>query len=411
MVRGISRAFFRPLAFFTKEFVQIWRQPRLILTLIVGPFAVLLLFGLGYNAQVEPITTVLVIPADLGLPTTVDAYKGQFAPPFELVGVTENESQAVAQLKAQQVGAVLVIPSGAYRTIASGHQATTLLLFNELDPLQRTWLEYYGYVQTSQLNRQLLVQVLQRSHLQPSAAAAATSQSGVGAAAVAAAVNHIPPQVLVSPFRPTSKNLAPTNPGFVAFYAPGVLALLVEHISVTLTALSLVRERLSGSLELFGIAPVSPREILAGKYVSYFLQAAVMTAILAAVLIAGLGVPSLGSWGMLVLTLALLIAASLGLGFFISAVSRTETQAVQLSLLVLLAAVFFSGFFLPLQNLLKPVWVVSYALPVTYGIRALQNEMLRGQVPQAWVLAALGGIALVLVASATTIFQAQFRRR
>ena len=407
--RAISRAFFRPLAFFSKEFVQIWRQPRLILTLIIGPFAVLLLFGLGYNAQVKPITTVLVIPPDLGLPTDVNSYKGQFSPPFELVGVTQNESQAVDQLKAQQIGAVLVIPPGAYRTIQSGQQAAIQLLYNELDPLQRTWLEYYGYVQTSEFNRQILVQVLQRSHIQPSADA--PSQGAIGVAAVAASASRIPPQVLVSPFRPTSKNLAPTNPGFVAFYAPGVLALLVQHVAVTLTALALVRERLGGSLELYRIAPVSPREILGGKYASYFLQAAALTAILATVLIVALGVPSLGSWLLLVVTLALLIAASLGLGFFISAVSRTETQAVQFSLLVLLAAVFFSGFFLPLQNLLKPVWVVSYALPVTYGIRALQVEMLRGQTPPAWVLGALAGIAVGLMALTALIFQGQFRRR
>ena len=409
MLRAVSRAFFRPLAFFSKEFVQIRRQPRLILTLIVGPFAVLLLFGLGYNAQVKPITTMLVLPPDLGLPTDLNSYRSQFSPPFELVGVTQNESQAVDQLTAQQIGAVLVIPPGAYRTIQSGHQAAIQLLFNELDPLQRTWLEYYGYVQTSEFNRQLLVQVLQRSHIQPTAGVPA--QGAIGVAAVSAAASSIPSDVLVSPFRPTSKNLAPTSPGFVAFYAPGVLALLVEHVAVTLTALALVRERLSGSLELFRIAPVSPREILSGKYASYFLQAAVLTAILAAVLIVALGVPSLGSWVMLALTLALLIAASLGLGFLISAVSRTETQAVQLSLLVLLAAVFFSGFFLPLQNLLKPVWAVSYALPVTYGIRALQVEMLRGQAPPAWVLAALAGIAIGLTGLAAIIFQGQFRRR
>lgn len=403
----LSRTFVRPLSFISKELIQIWRQPRLVLTLIVGPFVVLLLFGVGYNSKPQPISTVLVLPSDLNLPTNVSAYKSQFTPPFTLVGVTRNRDQAVAQLRARQIGAVLIFPAHAYATIQSGHQATMELLYNELDPIQRTWLQYYGYVQTSQFNRQVLVKVLQQADLRPRGGTTPDATT----AALLAASGHIPTNVLVSPFTPTSKNLAPTSPNFVAFYAPGVLALLVQHIAVTLTALALVRERLSGAIELFRVAPVSSREILGGKYISYFVQAGILTAILVTLMVLVLNVPLLGSIPLVAVTLLLLIAASLGLGFFISSISRTETQAVQFSLLVLLASVFFSGFFLPLHNLIKPVWIVSYALPVTYGIRALQSLMLRGEAPDAWVLLALAGIAIGLVALTAIIFQGLFRRR
>lgn len=406
LIDRLSRAVVRPMAFLSKEFVQIARQPRLILTLIVGPFLVLLLFGLGYNANPQPIATVLVLPIDADLPDDIGAYRDQFASPFQLVGVTEDRAAAEAELRHQEIDAVLIFPEHAYQTVRNGEQAVLTLLYNELDPLQRTWLDYYGYVQTSEFNRRLLTEVLQRSRVE-----AASEATDSGAGAVASVAGSIPPQVLVSPFQPETRNLAPTSPDFVAFYAPAVLALLVQHIAVTLTALALVRERLVGAVEVFRIAPVSAREVLLGKYLSYFVQTGVLTAILTAVLIWAMQVPMLGSLGNLALTLALLIAASLGAGFLISAVSRTETQAVQFSLLILLTAVFFSGFFLPLENLLKPVWVVSYALPVTYGITALQEVMLRGELPPTWALAALGSMAILFLFLSGEIFRRLFRQR
>lgn len=401
----LSRAFFRPLGFFSKEFIQVWRQPRLILTLVAGPFLVLLLFGLGYSAHVEPVPTILVVPPDSGLPTDRASYENTLGPPFALVGVTQDRDQAVRTLEQREVGAVLVVPDRASETIQAGQHPKLDLLYNELDPMQRTWLEYYGYVQTQEINRQLLMQAVVESRQQ----ARSDPVAAVAASPLLLAGRDAPPDVIVAPFEPTSQNVAPTSPGFVAFYAPGVLALLVQHVAVTFTALALVRERLRGTVELFRVAPVSPREVLTGKYLSYFVQTAVLTAILAGLMILALDVPVLGSFTIVFATLALLIGASLGIGLFISAISRTETQAVQFSLLVLLAAVFFSGFFLPLANLLKPVWVVSYALPVTYGIRALQEVMLRGATPEPWVLGALGGMAVGLLLLTALVFRRQFK--
>ena len=150
---------------------------------------------------------------------------------------------------------------------------------------------------------------------------------------------------------------------FTSFYAPGVLALLLQHIAITLAALSMVRERLLGTLELFRVSPVSPTEILSGKYSSFLIFLGVISAFLLLLMSNGLsiggfglslGVPILGDWLLLVVTIAFLIFASVGLGFIIASVSRSESQAVQLSMLVLLTSVFFSGFFLRLETLWPP---------------------------------------------------------
>ena len=112
-------------------------------------------------------------------------------------------------------------------------------------------------------------------------------------------------------------------------------------------------------------------------------------------MVAWLGVPNLGGWPILVGIVLLLTFASLGLGILISLIADSERQAVQLSMLVLLASVFFSGFVLPVDDFIPAVRPVAYALPVTHGIATLQEAMLRGEVSSTWMLGALAGIGVL----------------
>jgi ABC-2 type transport system permease protein len=80
----------------------------------------------------------------------------------------------------------------------------------------------------------------------------------------------------------------------------------------------------------------------------------------------------------------------------ISTIVDSERQAVQLSMLVLLASVFFSGFVLPLDQFITPLRYAAYSLPVTHGIQLLQDLMLRGGTNQGWELFVLGGIGVLL---------------
>ena len=123
-----------------------------------------------------------------------------------------------------------------------------------------------------------------------------------------------------------------------------------------------------------------------------------------------LNVPMLGSYLMFVAVIALLIAAALGFGFVISALARSETQAVQYAMLVLLASVFFGNFFVSVSGLYPWARVVSYALPLTYGIRALQEIMLRGTSANPVDLLALATFAVGFFLLGTLLFRREIRR-
>jgi ABC-2 type transport system permease protein len=519
---GFTRGLVRKTAFLGKEITDIRRQPRLLVSLIVGPFLILFLFGVGYQATQKDISTVVVFPEDLQVSTDPARYRDAFAPPFVLAGVTKDRQQALDELAHRRVAVVVLFPPNAYQTVAQGQRAQLEGLYNEINPLQAQWLQYYSYVQTNELNKRILIEALKQANrgrggqdagadqtrnvaatmnnearglrndittnnaqgalrrvatlrqanaqMQQGIISSAQVLGGVAlfvgaeqpqntpqGQAITVAQNAIvdingnldrlqsdlqsgritpddarlaeqiendtgqlvaaseqlkliPPEVAVSPFESKPQNISPISPGFVEFYGPAVIALLIQHIAVTLTALTLVRERLLGSVELFRVSPLSAFEITGGKYLSYFLLTLTLGALLALGMHLGLGVHILAGYLIFAGVLVLLILASLSYGFFISAISNTESQAVQLSMLVLLASVFFGGFFLGLESLLPFVRVVSYMLPVTYGINALQAVMLRGEYPAYYTLGALGGIALGLFALSTLLFNLQLRR-
>jgi len=97
------------------------------------------------------------------------------------------------------------------------------------------------------------------------------------------------------------------------------------------------------------------------------------------------------------------------MGLIISVVSDSERQAVQLALLLLLASVFFSGFVLPVTEFHEGVQYLAYLLPVTHGIRLLQDFMLRGDTTAWWEFATLAGLALIFLLLTVVLLRRQMR--
>ena len=116
--------------------------------------------------------------------------------------------------------------------------------FNELDPVRDNYARFIAFRQVQELNRAIIE------------TAVGQGQQYLIQAPVHSRPSQIPPQVVAAPTRAEPRNLAPVQPTVVAFFAPAVLALVLQHMAVTLTALSLVRERLSGAMDIFRVAPV-----------------------------------------------------------------------------------------------------------------------------------------------------------
>lgn len=486
------RSIIRASSFFRKEIFEILRQPRLVATLVLGPFLILFIFGIGYQDQPRSFRTLFVVQPNSAISSQdIQQYGKSVDLLLIYAGVTDNQNEALDRLHRGEVDLVIVVPVDAISTIRNNQQAVFTVYHQQIDPAQVTYVQYLGWLYVGAVNQQVLRSFalqgqedavnwhtsLQEAHQNVSAMRQAM-QSGDEALAqqnqqelagnvdaVSLAVgtslglldsleqtkgtnggNSDPVQstltdlrqntnelgnstdskderltrldkidkditdldgqlaefqtidasIIVSPFRNETKSVA-TAPSISDFFAPAVLALLLQHLAVTFAALSIVRERNVGTMELFRVSPLSAAEALFGKYISYMLFGGVIAAILSALLVFVMHVPMLGNWWYFTLVIAAVLFTSLGIGFAISIVSQTDSQAVQYSMIILLASVFFSGFIMSLEMLLPSVRIISWLLPTTYGTLLLRDIALRGVEPNWMLLGGLIAIGLVLM--------------
>jgi ABC-2 type transport system permease protein len=368
----------RILAFVGKELIEVVRRPGALFSLVLGPFLIMALFGLGYDGQLSPFRAMLVVDPSSGMSTNLADYASFHAPGAELVGVVTDPATARQALREGAIDVAIFAPSDVLANFKVGRQSVIRVEYDLVSPA----LANYADVLAEQLGFAVNRQIIQYAVEQGLTEAGKLGQS-----------TTIPAAVVASPTRVESANLAPTRPTLTSYFGPAVLALILQHMAVTLTALSLVRERHTGVFDVLRVSPVSAFEILLGKMVAFGVLGVVVAAAVLGLMATALGVPFFGDPVLVGAAIGLVLAASLGVGLLISVVSDSERQAVQLALLVLLASVFFSGFLLDLDQFTPVLRVVGNLLPVTHGIRLLQDLLLRGTTTEAWRFAVLGGIA------------------
>ena len=393
---GLLKALNRVLALVGKELVEVMRRPAAIVSLVLGPFLVLAIFGLGYQGIRSDLRTIVVVPGNQALPTNPAQYQDFAGPGIRIVNVTTDEAAAKAQLAGDAVDLVVVIPADARADFEAGQQAALRVVMNQADPVQANYASFLAETLAADVNRELFKQ-------------AAAEGKGYVVSVGGQQLASIPPEVIASPIKAAMENIAPITPGIVGFFGPAALALILQHMCIALVALSVVRERRSGAMDLFRVSPVNPIELILGKVLSYGVLGGVVAFLSMLLLVGFLGVPVLGSLALVAAVIGLLLLASLGLGLLISVVSDSERQAVQLALLVLLASMFFSGFILPIAEFTPPVQVAAQVLPVTHGIRLLQDLLLRGSIIHPWQVGALAAIAVVLLAASWVLLRREFR--
>jgi ABC-2 type transport system permease protein len=488
----------RVRAYFLKEVNEIRRQPLLILSLIVGPLFVLILFGATYANSTPQVRTIVVVPEDNNAGISEEQIRQLIGLNFDLRDITTDRTAAEAALAAGEVDLVQILPANAASALQADTNPQIEFRSNAINPVDEGWIQYLAYAEVNEINKAILqataaqaqenaatirvrladtegqVQELEQGISQARKQATlenlrATEQLldnlliilpaqeilaaqggelatlrervtrirgglatieqaieddtiGQRLAELAAARDDLrllngtlelfvetPPERLVSPVTQTYANIRGSAYQAVQFYAPGVLALLVQHTAITLGALALVRERLMGAFEVFRVAPVSLPQLIIGKYLGYtvFIALATLVLIVAMVL---LGVPLLGSWLQFAGVILLLIVASLGVGFLISTLSGSDSQAIQLAMISLLMSIFFSGFFIALPSFLWPALPVAYSIPMTHGLAAFQNIMLRGVPPDIWSIVGLIGIAVVTFVLVVVLTSRQLRK-
>ncbi|MEO8355208.1 MAG: ABC transporter permease [Chloroflexota bacterium] len=492
-----SRFIVRSTTFLRKELATVFRQPRLILTLILGPFLIMLLFGFAFQKEGRSLRTVFVVKEGSPFIEQVQEFAETIGPAIIYQGIITDRDQALRELSRNTVDMVVIVPDNPIETIRNNEQAVLEMYHNEIDPIQVDYMRQVGRLYVDSLNKRVLRTVTEENqeeagNMQQKLEAAQASATAYrealaqhnGAAATAERENlnndlvalrilagaslsvmegtnstfgggtdtepnqnadalnnldsviqglnsnasattpdelarqeqeaveieqnianlnsqltdfqNVDPAVATSPFTAKVDSATGIELEMTDFFTPAVIVLLIQHLFVTFGALSIVQERRTGAMELFKTSPISAFEILFGKTLSFFTFGLVVAAAITLLVVGVLGTPMLGTWVNYSIVVIVLLLTSLAVGFLISLASETDTQAVQFSMLLLLASIFFSGFFLDLRLMWQPMKIFSYMLPATYGINMMHNVMLRGLPIPLTMIAGLAAIGLVL---------------
>jgi len=359
----------KALAVYRKELRQIVRDRRTLLILVFVPAFFLLLYGYALNFDIRHIA--LAVQDRDGTPESravVSAFVNSSY--FDLVASVYSRAEAERLVDLNQVRAVLVIPENFSREVTSGRQGVVQVIVSGDNANTATTV--IGYASN----------ILQ--------------SIGPGLAPGGA---EIRPLIGVEPRIWYNPELRST-----LFLVPGLIAYIAMITAVTSTALSIVREKESGTIEQVRMAPIDTFSFVVGKTIPYFLISLSSAALIILASMVLFGLPMRGNWVALFVALSLFLIGALGTGLLISTVSETQQVAFQIALLVsLLPTMMLSGFIFPISSMPRALQLVTYAVPARYFLVALRGIVLKGAplVHFVWPLAALSMYALLMLALAS----------
>jgi ABC-2 type transport system permease protein len=324
-----------------KETLHILRDRRTLAVLVLLPVVQVILFGYSIRTDVQDVRLVIVDPTPD--PMTLEL-RNRFAatPTFKLVSVVDRADGLEPMFRAGAAHVAVIFEPDFAGHMARGLPARILIVADAAEPNTGT------------------------SRLNYASAVIRNWQSEHGAAAGI----RIVPQVRVR-FNPTSES--------VNLFVPGLMAMVLTITSALMTALSLTREKETGTMETLLVSPLRPWQIIVGKVAPYLVIG--LISLLAVVAEARLvfGVPLVGSFTLLVAEGLIFILVSLSLGILISARTSSQRVAMMFALVgTMLPTTLLSGFIFPVESMPVILQWIARVVPANWFIRIARGIMLKG---------------------------------
>ena len=355
-------------AIIRKELTQMLRDWRtLIIIIFFMPVMQLFTFAYALNTQVDHLPTVVVDKAH-------NADSRAFVRAIENTGYFDAELYVDSPQEAQRlidsgrVRAAFIIPPTFSTTLSQGQEAVVQLLIDGSDPT---------VAQTALFGAQAAAQ----AHAFEIVSDAVERRGLTGGFSL--------------PLSLLTRILYNPDMESLNFMVPGLVGMILQTQSLMLTAMAIVRERELGTLEQLIVTPIKPIELMLGKTVPSALIALTNMATILCLSIFWFKVEFQGSLLLFAALSSLFLLSSLGLGLFISTISTTQMQAMQMIVLLLLPSIILSGFMFPRESMPRLLYNMGYFIPLTYFLQITRGIILKGigiefLWGQVWPLAVFG---------------------
>jgi ABC-2 type transport system permease protein len=341
-------SFERTGAVLIKEFIQLTRDRITYALILAVPVIQMLLFGYAINTDPRHLPTAILVQENSVFARSVVSGIANSSY-FDINHQVRTPAELDELVRTGQVQFAITIPGDFTRRVVRGDQAQILVEADATDPTATG----SALAALAQLPREALRRDL--------------------TGAVAPPANPAQPFEVVIHRRYNPENITAYN------IVPGLLGIVLTLTLVMMTAIGVTREQERGTMESLLATPVQPLEVMIGKLAPFVIVGMIQAALILIIGRVLFGVPMAGGWPGLILGTTLFIIGSLGLGFLISTLTRTQLQAMQLSVFYLLPSILLSGFMFPFRGM--PDWAqwIGTLMPVTHFLRIVRGALLKGQ--------------------------------
>jgi len=361
------------LAIIWKEFLQLRRDPRLFPVIFISPILQLLLMGYAANLDVRNIPSVI---CDMDRSSASRGFLDGFMNSgYFSVSARVGRIEEIDRYLDQGAAAMaFVIPRGFGDKLAGGKQASVMIIADGSESQSATIGVNYAAIITGRYTQRIILEAFEKMR-----------GSGVRPVTVNSEV-----RVWYNP------ELSSRN-----FMLPGVLGLILMIMTTSLASLGIVREKEAGTMEQLIVTPIRPYQLIVGKLLPFVLIGLIQSALVVSAAKWWFLVPVRGSVPLLfALSLAFMLN-TLGVGLFISTISRSQQQAMFTTIFFIMPMMLLGGFVFPIENMPRFFQFVSFAVPTRYFFVIIRGIMLRGAGwPELWdqaaALLALGSVLLGL---------------
>jgi ABC-2 type transport system permease protein len=328
-----------------KEFLQFRRDPLLLRIVFIMPILQLIMFGYVVGADVTHLPTAIV---DHDNTATSRALVNSFASSnyFTIVARPSSESEMQSLLDSTKAQVAIVIDPGTEAGLLANRTMPIGIVVDGADSKTASVASGYAAQVIAQFNQRRLALQMARIH-GPS----------------------LDSRVRVV-FNPSLRAVNAMIPGLIA------TILMISMMSVMSQAV--VRERARGTLEQMMVTPLSRGEYLLGKITPYVGIAIIQMAFVAIIGRFWFRVPFNGNVVTVAVGLALFMFTCIGIGLLISLVSKTQQQAQQMTMFILIPTMVLSGFIFPLESMPAPIIPLTYFIPLRYALVVLRGSFLKG---------------------------------
>lgn len=372
----------RIIYFIKKEFQQFRRDPKMFGIILIAPVIQLIFLGYAANLDVDKIKTV-VYDQDKTYESRKLIERFTSSNYFKIYDYTNNYREVTNYIDNGKVILAIVIPKDFEKNINRNQTTTLQIIFDGSDG--NTANIAGGYIQgiVTSYAKNLIVKRLNRIGLKSIPAGSISAEERIW-------------------YNPTLKTRN--------FMVPAIVGLLLSVITLILTSLAVVKEKEIGTMEQLIVTPLKPHQIIIGKLVPYVLLGFLAIIIVLTAMRVIFNIPVKGDIIFLFFSAFLYILSALGLGLFVSTISKTQQQAMMLAIfVVLMPMVFLSGFAFPVENMPQIIQLISYLVPLRYFIDIIRGVVTKGLgFAELWQNAAVLLFMGVLILSLSTL---RFKRK